>query len=146
MNHPSITMCGHCFCRKCIREVLKTQSSCPLCRTEIKENEVMELPPDESNNKETSDDIRNDNEMGERSSKVDAVMRFLYTAIKRDKTNKIVVFSQWAKALDILEPFLKSVTIYILCLFTLFVSTIFFSYILSKGTVLLISFSFLCFV
>ena len=34
----TITCCGHCFCRGCIKEWQKTSEVCPMCRSKIKWN------------------------------------------------------------------------------------------------------------
>ncbi|KAJ3328022.1 hypothetical protein HDU76_010727 [Blyttiomyces sp. JEL0837] len=127
LNRPVVTRCGHFFCHECIVGVINAQraqdSPCPMCRAPLKENLLIELPPpsaddhsseadEESNEVDTM--VKNSNQeesiFGERkrSSKIDALVELLQTAITNDPTNKAIVFSQWAKMLDEIEPFLIS--------------------------------------
>uniref|UniRef100_A0A7N8Y939 Helicase-like transcription factor n=1 Tax=Mastacembelus armatus TaxID=205130 RepID=A0A7N8Y939_9TELE len=47
---PVITHCAHVYCRPCIAQVISTAQEtarCPLCRSEIKTNELVEFPQEE---------------------------------------------------------------------------------------------------
>lgn len=66
--NPVITHCAHVFCRPCIENVIKTtdhqRSRCPLCRGDIKNNQLVEVP------NEVEDGGPADGEKWQSSSKV----------------------------------------------------------------------------
>ncbi|ORX42195.1 hypothetical protein BCR36DRAFT_337797 [Piromyces finnis] len=39
----SVTICGHVFCKTCINEFLKFRKSCPICRKNIKINNIFDI-------------------------------------------------------------------------------------------------------
>eukprot|EP00094_Tigriopus_californicus_P000807 TCALIF_00780-PA protein Name:"Similar to HLTF Helicase-like transcription factor (Homo sapiens)" AED:0.04 eAED:0.04 QI:7/0.5/0/1/0.5/0.66/3/0/1155 len=104
---PMVTQCKHVFCRACIISVLgdKDHERCPLCRaviskatiTEIREEEVEEEEAKETSDKETILE----------SSKLKAVCLELDRIKKYCPNDKIVVVSQFAKFLNVIEPLLK---------------------------------------
>jgi len=88
------------------------KAPCPLCRGEVLEHQLM-FPPDEVIHPKPveeveeieMDDVDADKPQG--SSKIDALLKFLLQSHQKDPTTKSVVFSQWAKMLDKVEPMLK---------------------------------------
>jgi hypothetical protein len=39
MQDPSITKCGHTFCKECIAEQVNRKHECPLCMTKVEKQE-----------------------------------------------------------------------------------------------------------
>ena len=49
LSAPVITHCAHVFCRRCIEDVIKTTAvnpRCPLCRGNISQDVLVEVPPE----------------------------------------------------------------------------------------------------
>lgn len=48
LNQPTITACGHVFCRPCLDHVLEETEAggglCPLCRGPLRRNQLVEVP------------------------------------------------------------------------------------------------------
>uniref|UniRef100_A0A667ZEB4 Helicase like transcription factor n=1 Tax=Myripristis murdjan TaxID=586833 RepID=A0A667ZEB4_9TELE len=102
---PVITHCAHVYCRPCIAQVISTEKEmarCPLCRSEIKTNELVEFPPEEM---EEEDSANSQNWRS--SSKVDALMGNLRRLQFEDRSIKSLVVSQFTRFLTILETPLR---------------------------------------
>ncbi|CAG13358.1 unnamed protein product [Tetraodon nigroviridis] len=102
---PVITRCAHIYCRPCITQVISTQqekASCPLCRGEIKTNELVEVPPEEM-----QEDTSIASENWRMSSKVQALMGNLLRLRCEDGRIKCLVISQFTRFLTILETPLR---------------------------------------
>ncbi|XP_075873771.1 helicase-like transcription factor isoform X2 [Nelusetta ayraudi] len=102
---PVITHCAHVYCRPCITQVIGTeqdQARCPLCRHEIKTNELVEFPPEQL---EEEGGVSSQNWAA--SSKVQALMGNLLRLRADDSTVKCLVVSQFTRFLTILEAPLR---------------------------------------
>ncbi|XP_077417628.1 helicase-like transcription factor isoform X2 [Vanacampus margaritifer] len=103
---PVITHCAHVYCRPCIAQVIGTEQEsarCPLCRSDIKINELVEFPQEEMAE-----------ENGERSpgkwrtsSKIQALIGNLLRLQREDSSIKCLVVSQFTRFLTILETPLR---------------------------------------
>lgn len=40
-KEPTMTKCGHTFCKDCISEVVSRMKTCPVCKTDLKPDELM---------------------------------------------------------------------------------------------------------
>ena len=87
-----IKTCGHRFCRECVEKAMLRSKRCPICRARTKASEV--LTPDSSVKISPPNDATRTG-----SSKLSAVVRLL-RGIDRD--DKIIVFSQFPQALNLL--------------------------------------------
>ena len=106
---PVITKCAHVFCRKCIEKVLQTThegstGNCPLCRTLVNKNELIEAPREVS--LAQTGGINSDDEWHS-SSKVDALVHTLNDVRERNPTTKSIVVSQFTAFLSLIEKPLK---------------------------------------
>ncbi|KAF1953942.1 hypothetical protein CC80DRAFT_476857 [Byssothecium circinans] len=111
MTEPVITKCAHFFCSACIERVIEVQHKCPMCRAEldslatttVKPAKELAAPP------VPTQDMMADKESLESnsSSKVQALMSIL-KASSKDPSNKTIVFSQWTRYLDVLQPHLTA--------------------------------------
>lgn len=88
LKAPVITHCKHVFCSGCIRKVIQTQGKCPLCRTALSEEHLLEPPPEASAEGDTELDLET------QSSKTEAVLKILQATLKNDGS-KVIIFSQW---------------------------------------------------
>ncbi|XP_056915480.1 helicase-like transcription factor isoform X2 [Takifugu flavidus] len=98
---PVITHCAHVYCRPCITQVISTEQErarCPLCRGEIKTNELVEFPPEEMEEEKSINSGK-----WRTSSKVQALMGNLLRLRCEDGSIKCLVVSQFTRFLTILE-------------------------------------------
>lgn len=103
VRFPVITHCAHVFCRPCIAKVISTEemrARCPLCRSEIRQNELVEVPPEEEDTDGSSRPWRS-------SSKVQALMGNLLRLRLEDRSVKCLVVSQFTRFLTVLETPLR---------------------------------------
>lgn len=102
---PVITHCAHVYCRPCIAQVIGTEQEtarCPLCRSEIKTNELVEFPQEEMEEEKNTNP-----EKWRTSSKVQALMGNLLRLRCEDSSVKCLVVSQFTRFLTILETPLR---------------------------------------
>uniref|UniRef100_A0A673CFP0 Helicase-like transcription factor n=1 Tax=Sphaeramia orbicularis TaxID=375764 RepID=A0A673CFP0_9TELE len=102
---PVITHCAHVYCRPCIAKVISTQQGtarCPLCRSDIKETELVEVPLEEM-----EDESSTHAKKWRTSSKVQALMGNLLRLQSEDRSIKCLVVSQFTRFLSILETPLR---------------------------------------
>ncbi|KAJ3037581.1 hypothetical protein HDV00_001468 [Rhizophlyctis rosea] len=114
LETPVITPCAHFFCRKCIEQVIKTKPQCPMCRRDVPLQSLIELPPPPAPIEDDEDEVMETSEEVVRkpgSSKIEAFLEILQASLHRDPITKAVVFSQWTKMLDVVEPFLVDLKI-----------------------------------
>jgi SWI/SNF-related matrix-associated actin-dependent regulator of chromatin subfamily A3 len=71
-----ITICKHIFCANCIDTVIQQQHKCPMCRTDLPSSEKALVAPAQESDKE-DDDPNSFANMGESSSKLDALLQIL---------------------------------------------------------------------
>ncbi|KAJ3013444.1 UNVERIFIED_CONTAM: hypothetical protein HDU68_000697 [Siphonaria sp. JEL0065] len=126
MTKPVVTQCGHFYCDQCIRDVIRIQqgSPCPMCRQKLTDQDLLELfataPPmtEEFGSTQLDEELIAKLNQGEddrdgsalkqpRSAKIDVLLELLTAATAKDPTSKSIVFSQWSKMLNIVEPFLQ---------------------------------------
>ncbi|NXW28009.1 HLTF factor, partial [Phaetusa simplex] len=104
---PVITRCAHVFCKPCIFEVIRIEqpnAKCPLCRNELRVEQLVECPLEEeinSNNGKKSD------QEWISSSKINALMHALIELRRHNPTAKCLVVSQFTTFLSLIENPLK---------------------------------------
>ncbi|PKU38521.1 hypothetical protein llap_11172 [Limosa lapponica baueri] len=107
LTHPVITRCAHVFCKPCIFEVIRSEqpnAKCPLCRNELRVEQLVECPLEEeidSNNGKKSD------QDWIPSSKINALMHALIELRRDNPTAKCLVVSQFTTFLSLIENPLK---------------------------------------
>ncbi|KAM7403382.1 hypothetical protein PAMA_004028 [Pampus argenteus] len=102
---PVITHCAHVYCRPCIAQVISTEQEtarCPLCRSGIKINELVEFPQEETEEGNSANSVK-----WRTSSKVQALMGNLLRLRCEDSSIKCLVVSQFTRFLNILETPLR---------------------------------------
>jgi len=101
---PVITACKHIFCKKCITQAIKVKPSCPMCRTNLTPDLVVDFDPDfkdPDNVAESTFDAETE------SSKTEAIKKLLQITLK-DPKSKVIIFSQWTSFLNIIEHTLRA--------------------------------------
>ncbi|NXN30303.1 HLTF factor, partial [Nycticryphes semicollaris] len=107
LTHPVITRCAHVFCKPCIFEVIRSEqpnAKCPLCRNELRVEQLVECPLEEEIDSSTGN--KSDQEWIS-SSKVDALMHALIELRRNNPTAKCLVVSQFTSFLSLIENPLK---------------------------------------
>lgn len=118
---PIITHCAHPFCRACIVAVLSTSGAvCPMDRRPLPpvdkliglppESETKENTPDPDADYDDDDDDDDDSDGidGARSAKIRECLNIIRMTQKRDPTEKILVFSNFVKFLNLIAEALKA--------------------------------------
>ncbi|XP_066096951.1 helicase-like transcription factor isoform X2 [Saccopteryx bilineata] len=104
---PVITHCAHVFCKPCICQVIQSEqphAKCPLCRSDIREDSLLECPPEEL----AYDTGKKSNTEWTSSSKINALMHAL-TALRKENPNiKSLVVSQFTTFLSLIETPLRA--------------------------------------
>ncbi|XP_068960819.1 helicase-like transcription factor isoform X2 [Petaurus breviceps papuanus] len=107
LNIPVITHCAHVFCKPCICQVIQNEqpnAKCPLCRNDLKGENLVECPPEEINcGAEKKTDLE-----WMSSSKINALMHALIDLRKKNPQIKSLVVSQFTTFLSLLETPLKA--------------------------------------
>ncbi|KAM3930256.1 helicase-like transcription factor [Leptodactylus fuscus] len=100
LNIPVITRCAHVFCKPCICQVIhseKPNAKCPLCRSEIHLEHLLECPEDETDSSAEKD------QKWMSSSKVDALLCALTEQRHKDPHVKSIIVSQFTSYLSLIE-------------------------------------------
>ena len=97
MKIPTLTTCGHTFCNHCIKMCLKYKNSCPTCRKVIKNDKLIIISKNKTNNK-----------YGGKLSKIISIIKEIIT----NKQNRIIIFSQWDNMLKLIHQTLVENKIY----------------------------------
>ncbi|XP_060690517.1 helicase-like transcription factor isoform X1 [Hemiscyllium ocellatum] len=106
LTFPVITHCAHVYCRPCICQVIQSEqptARCPLCRAEIRVEQLVECPPEEADVAAPD----KSQQIWVSSSKVDALMHSLIELRKQDPTIKSLVVSQFTAFLTLIETPLR---------------------------------------
>ncbi|KAI6382048.1 hypothetical protein MCOR25_000925 [Pyricularia grisea] len=106
LDDPVITHCKHAFCRKCIMQVVEVQHKCPLCRTELSEDKLVEPAKEDGGNSVQVDEF--DESAG--SSKTDALLKILDGTLLKNSSSKVIIFSQWTSFLNVIQRQLEHTT------------------------------------
>ncbi|KAK6186271.1 hypothetical protein SNE40_008341 [Patella caerulea] len=107
LKSPVITPCAHVYCRACIINVINVgnpNAMCPLCRGEIKEDKLIEVPKEQD---QIQDNLIITDENYQSSSKVDALLKSLVKLQSEDPTIKSIIVSQFTSLLSLIEIPLK---------------------------------------
>ena len=105
---PVITHCGHIFGTDCITRVIETQHKCPMCRAPLEDDNCLVQPAVGLGEEDGDTSGQTPVDTEDSSSKVAALLNILAAAHKKAGT-KFVIFSQWARFLDLLQPHLDEV-------------------------------------
>lgn len=102
LNNPSLTPCGHIFCKECLDMCLQVKKECPMCKSDLagKEIYLVESQKKDEESEETNPLIK---KYGSKLGKLISVVRKLVA----DNNNRIIIFSQWDKMLSLIGNSLK---------------------------------------
>ncbi|SCZ88776.1 BZ3500_MvSof-1268-A1-R1_Chr2-1g04630 [Microbotryum saponariae] len=107
-NDPRLTLCKHLYCSPCIEGDERRRRDCPMCRTTIDYDQLIELDGAVSETASLVDEA----EVLERQKKEGAratspKIARLITLLRADPTAKSLVFSQWTTHLNCIEVALE---------------------------------------
>ncbi len=102
LTNPCLTPCGHIFCKECLDMCLNVKKSCPMCKADLQGKEIYLV---ESKKKEEESEEENPliKKYGSKLGKLISVVRKLVS----DDNNRIIIFSQWDKMLNLIGNSLK---------------------------------------
>nr|CAB3267349.1 transcription termination factor 2-like [Phallusia mammillata] len=106
LSSPVITRCAHIFCKTCISEVILNAmdaAKCPLCRGEVKQDELTEIPATIKD----EDEVKGDEVMNP-SSKINALMFELMALRDEEPEVCSLVVSQFTSFLRIIAKHLEA--------------------------------------
>ena len=97
LSNPSLTSCGHIFCKECLEMCLQVKKECPMCKADLNGKEIYLV---DSKNKEVEPDEENPliKKYGSKLGKLISIVRTLIS----DDRNRIIIFSQWDRMLNLI--------------------------------------------
>lgn len=96
MTNPSLTPCGHMFCKECLEMCLQIKKLCPMCKADLKGKEIYMVESKKKKVEEESNPLIK--KYGSKLGKLISIVRSL-TAIDE---NRIIIFSQWDRMLNLI--------------------------------------------
>ncbi|KAM4771598.1 helicase-like transcription factor [Rhinophrynus dorsalis] len=106
LKMPVITHCAHIYCKPCICLVIekeKPYAKCPLCRGDIRKEQLVECPPEEPDFSE----IQDHDKKWMSSSKINALMQTLIDQRSKDSNIKSIIVSQFTAFLSLIGAALR---------------------------------------
>lgn len=98
MNEPTMTPCGHMFCKKCIQLCLNHRKECPMCKHVIDPSTLVEI----KNKKEIVEPDTNINPLIIKyGAKLGKLIQTTRTLLSQDA--RIIIFSQWDEMLSLIS-------------------------------------------
>jgi DNA repair protein RAD5 len=99
--NPIVTGCGHYYCKECITNSVKYGSqNCPMCRKPLKNEEIYHV---ENPNKNSGNIDALTFKYGSKLGKLIPLCK----QILQNPNNKIIIFSQWDRLLNMIASILK---------------------------------------
>ncbi|UZJ54030.1 hypothetical protein CBS101457_003350 [Exobasidium rhododendri] len=111
-KEPMITPCGHPFCKSCLGALVNPSNfsnvaTCPMDRKPLPGIDKMIELPIESTVEEDGEDGNDEEFYESTSAKVGEALKIVRGTLKRDPTEKILIFSNFVKFLNIVGEELK---------------------------------------
>ncbi len=100
MNEPTMTPCGHMFCKNCIQLCLNHKKECPMCKHVIEPSSLVEI-------KKKKEEIKDNNNSNTNpliikyGAKLGKLIQTTRTLLSQDA--RIIIFSQWDEMLSLLS-------------------------------------------
>jgi SNF2 family DNA or RNA helicase len=105
INKVTLTKCSHIFCEDCIRTYIKGKSTveCPMCRTQLNVKKDIGFSIDDVEDEETN--VQNSDEykanLNKWGTKMAYLIKLLKLIIQKSEDNRIIIFSQWNRMLQL---------------------------------------------
>jgi len=97
LSNPSLTPCGHIFCKECLEMCLQVKKNCPMCKADLAGKEIY-LVDSKKEEKEPEEGNPLIKKYGSKLGKLISIVR---TLVANDE-NRIIIFSQWDKMLNLI--------------------------------------------
>jgi|UniRef100_A0A6C0IT07 SNF2 family DNA or RNA helicase len=99
LNNPSLTSCGHLFCKDCLDMCLQFKKSCPMCKTDLTGKEIYLVDSKKDEDEVVEEDV---NPLIKKyGSKLGKLISIVRTLVANDN-NRIIIFSQWDRMLNLI--------------------------------------------
>ena len=102
ITYPTITPCGHVFCKHCIDTCIKYKEECPMCKKKISVTELILV--DKKNSIDTDIDTLNPL-VAKYGAKLGKLSQMIRTLLSQDA--RIIIFSQWSEMLLLIRKSLS---------------------------------------
>ncbi|XP_059483639.1 E3 ubiquitin-protein ligase SHPRH [Neocloeon triangulifer] len=112
----TVLLCGHCYCVECLEELKRRRINkrilkCPICREDTASGEISyintKMQPEidaKKNELDELEDLEAIKKLGrQQSAKAEVIVREIRKILKKDPTDKILIFSAWVSMLDVLQ-------------------------------------------
>ena len=96
--------CKHCFCRGRCMKVVELNEKCSRCQEVLNADEILPYDMALASEKSSNDDTVSANVTG---VKIKLLIKELAELRKKDKTAKVLIFSQYVKTLNVLKKQLE---------------------------------------
>ena len=99
LSNPSLTPCGHVFCKECLELCLKAKKECPMCKADLAGKEIYLV--DSKKEKEEIEPEQMNPLIKKYGSKLGKLISIVRT-ITADENNRVIIFSQWDRMLNLI--------------------------------------------
>lgn len=98
LSNPSLTPCGHVFCKECLELCLKVKNRCPMCKADLTGKEIYLV----DNKKEVKEEVEMMNPLIKKYGSKLGKLILIVRKITADENNRIIIFSQWDRMLNLI--------------------------------------------
>jgi SNF2 family DNA or RNA helicase len=100
MTEPLLTPCGHIYCKYCIERCLEIKKECPMCKSDVKPEQLVKVKKTISIEAPVND-IPINPLIAKYGSKLGKLIQMIRTLLTQDA--RIIVFSQWDEMLLLIK-------------------------------------------
>ena len=98
ISKPSLTPCGHIFCKDCLDMCLQVKKQCPMCKSDLTGKDIYLV---DSNKMEEENDENENPLIKKYGSKLGKLVSIVRTLVANED-NRIIIFSQWDRMLNLI--------------------------------------------
>jgi SNF2 family DNA or RNA helicase len=100
MTSPILTPCGHLFCNNCIQTCLKMKPECPMCKSNVTSDKLVEIKKKKNNKVEEKSNLLVNPLIIKYGTKLGKLIQMTRTLLSQDA--RIIIFSQWDDMLSLI--------------------------------------------
>lgn len=99
--------CNHIFCGNCIFSWVQQNMTCPLCRSELKMNELIYVNDGEKEEEKKEEEKKEEKDVDEKSlTRPETIIKIIKKRMHEDKDAKFIIFSSYNETFDIIKKYL----------------------------------------